>query len=288
MAIKQAIADNSLISVSEHATGQHGLMEGARSGLYSVLPARGSLIGLLALEDREPNGFSYRDVELLNGFIEPLALAIDNARWFSRLRTVGADEERTRIARDLHDRIGQSLAYVGFELDRLAKTCADGEEVGRSVERLSGDIRGVIGEVRDTLYDLRTDVNDDTGLVETLRVFADRVEQRTSLKINLSIESNDRLPILQEREMWRIAQEALVNIEKHAEASNVEVSWLCEGSDAVLTIIDDGKGFQVGADGRNDSYGILGMRERAASIGARFDVMSEPGEGSTVRCVLGV
>ena len=288
MALKQAIADNSLIEVSEHAAGQPGLMEGARSGLYSVLPARGSLIGLLALENREPNRFTYRDVELLNGFIEPLALAIDNARWFRRLRTVGANEERTRIARDLHDRIGQSLAYVAFELDRLGKTCAKGEEVGMSVERLRGDIRDVIGEVRDTLYDLRTDVNEDNGLAETLRVFADRVEQRTGLKIELRFESDDRLPLLQEREMWRIAQEAIVNIEKHAEAAHVEVSWLCEGSDAVLMIVDDGKGFCVGEDGRNDSFGIMGMRERAASIGARFDVMSEPGAGTTVRCVLGV
>ncbi|MER3453315.1 MAG: hypothetical protein C4344_06720, partial [Acidimicrobiia bacterium] len=68
--------------------------------------------------DRPPDG---RTVELFRGLLEPAALAIDNARWFARLRTIGADEERTRIARELHDRVGQSVAYVAFELDRIAK-----------------------------------------------------------------------------------------------------------------------------------------------------------------------
>ena len=68
-----------------------------------------------------PNRYGPKDVELLNGLVEPLGVAIDNARWFSRLRSIGADEERSRIARDLHDQIGQSLAYLGFELDRAVK-----------------------------------------------------------------------------------------------------------------------------------------------------------------------
>ena len=76
----------------------------------------------MSIEHADAHHFTGRDVELLAGFVEPAALAIDNARWFGRLRTVGADEERTRIARDLHDRIGQSLAYLAFELDRIVKT----------------------------------------------------------------------------------------------------------------------------------------------------------------------
>ena len=82
-------------------------------------PARGAIIGLLAIEHADVNHFTTATGELLEGFVEPVALALDNARWFARLRTVGADEERTRIARDLHDRIGQSLAYLAFELDRI-------------------------------------------------------------------------------------------------------------------------------------------------------------------------
>ena len=108
------------------AAGGPGTSPSSASGLYAVLPARGSIIGLLSIEHADSHHFTSRDVDLLAGFVEPAALAIDNARWFSRLRTVGADEERTRIARDLHDRIGQSLVYLAFELDRIVKNEATG------------------------------------------------------------------------------------------------------------------------------------------------------------------
>ncbi len=91
----------------------------SRSGLYAPLRARGALVGLVALEHHDPGHYGRRELQLLDGFIDSAALALDNARWFARLRGMGADEERTRIARDMHDRIGQSLAYVAFELDRM-------------------------------------------------------------------------------------------------------------------------------------------------------------------------
>src|SRR5258708_34995961 len=116
-------------------------------------------MGFLALEQREENHFARREVEMLTGFVEPVALAIDNARWFSRLRTVGADEERTRIARDLHDRVGQSLAFVAFELDRISRQVT-GDPVEAELRRLREDVGRVVTEVRDTLYDLRTDVSE--------------------------------------------------------------------------------------------------------------------------------
>ncbi|MEQ8842649.1 MAG: GAF domain-containing sensor histidine kinase [Acidimicrobiales bacterium] len=264
-----------------------GISPTSSSGIYTVLPARGSIIGLLAVESRQPNAFGRRDVELLNGFVEPVALAIDNARWFSRLRTVGADEERTRIARDLHDNIGQSLAYLAFELDRLVSKENKGEELGASLEQLRGDLRGVIGEVRDTLYDLRTDVSDQLEIGEVLEQFSARLMERTDLDIRVYADrSGNRLPLLQEREMWRIAQEALVNVERHAEARGVAVRWRCDGEAGALEIADDGKGFPAGKAGRLDSYGIMGMRERASSIGATLEVHSEEGRGTVVRCFL--
>lgn len=264
-----------------------GISPMSSSGIYTVLPARGSIIGLLAVESRQPNAFGRRDIELLNGFVEPVALAIDNARWFARLRTVGADEERTRIARDLHDNIGQSLAYLAFELDRLVSKNAKEEDLGGSLEQLRSDLRGVIGEVRDTLYDLRTDVSDQLEIGEVLEQFGARVMERTDLEIRVYADrSGPRLPLLQEREMWRIAQEAIVNVERHAEASGVAIRWRCDGEAAALEIADDGKGFPVGKAGRIDSYGIMGMRERASSIGATLELHTEEGRGTVVRCFL--
>lgn len=254
------------------------------SGLYAPLLARETVLGLIALEHRDSHHFKRRDEELLHGFMEPAALAIDNARWFSRLRTVGADEERTRIARDLHDRIGQSLAYLAFELDRIVKANGKGDDVTGHLDRLRSDVRGVIGEVRDTLYDLRTDVTDDKDLAHILGEFLDRVKARSNLDIRLDAQVNGRLPLLQEREVWRIAQEAVTNVERHAHASKVAVTWRCDGTRGVLIVADDGRGFPAGRSGRLDSYGIIGMRERAASVGAALEISSEVGVGTTVRC----
>lgn len=263
-----------------------GLSGSAGSGLYACLVARGSVNGIVVLEHGEAHHFSHRDAELLAGFVEPAALAIDNARWFARLRTVGADEERTRIARDLHDRIGQSLAYLAFELDRVVKTTGKDAALARSLDNLRGDVRGVIREVRDTLYDLRTDVSEAQSLPVILEGFLERVRERSGLHIGLRTQETGRLPILQEREMWRIAQEAITNVERHAEATHLTITWRCDGRRATLEVADDGVGFPPGHAGRLDSYGIIGMRERAASIGATLDVWSRPGRGTRVRCVV--
>ncbi len=86
--------------------------------------------------------------------------------------------------------------------------------------------------------------------------------------------------------MWRIAQEALTNVERHSGASHVRVLWRCNGESAALEVTDNGKGFPIGRAGRLDSYGILGMKERASSIGANLDVISQPDKGTRIRCSL--
>ena len=284
-----AMAENRLVEVSDFSEPNvgPGISPMSSSGIYTVLPARGAIIGLLAIESRRPGAFGTRDVELLNGFVEPVALAIDNARWFSRLRTVGADEERTRIARDLHDNIGQSLAYLAFELDRIVDRENTGEDLGSSLDQLRRDLRGVIGEVRDTLYDLRTDVSEGLEIGDVLEQFSARLAERTELDVRVYCDRGGaRLPILQEREMWRVAQEALVNVERHANAQAAAVRWRCDGESAALEVADDGQGFPEGRAGRLDSYGLMGMRERAASIGATLEIHSEEGRGTVVRCFL--
>ncbi|CAN5527384.1 hypothetical protein BH20ACT2_BH20ACT2_24510 [soil metagenome] len=285
--LRAAMLSAEVVHVADLAGEEGGGLAGdATSGLYAALPARGSLIGLVAIEHTGGQSFERRDVELLAGLVEPAALAIDNARWFARLRTVGADEERTRIARDLHDRIGQSLAYLAFELDRIVKADRRDDDVGEALEQLRDDVRGVVGEVRETLYDLRTDVSDDQDLPATLRGFLDRVRARSALEIDLQVEQTGRLALPQERELWRIAQEALANAERHADAYKVTVRWRCDGQDALLEVVDDGRGFRAGQAGRSDSYGLIGMRERAASIGAALEVVTEEAQGTVVRCRL--
>lgn len=285
--LKTAIAQNRLVDMADlTASNTVGLNEASNSGLYTTLTARGQIIGLLAIESTNVSNYDERTVQMLNGFVDPVALAVDNARWFGRLRTMGADEERTRIARDLHDRIGQSMAFLAFEVDRLIKHHSEGADIGSALDQLQSDVRNVIREIRDTLSDLRTDVSDVKGLQDTIADFAERLADRSGLEINVDIADSERLPIMQERELWRIAQEALVNVERHAEATTARIRWTADGDSSMLEIADDGKGFTIGESGRIDSYGLVGMRERAASVGASMEVTSSPGGGTAIRVLL--
>ncbi len=216
-----------------------------------------------------------------------MALAIDNARWFGRLRTVGADEERTRIARDLHDRIGQSLAYLAFELDRIVARDEQGEALGPSLEQLRDDVRSVIREVRDTLYDLRTDVSDSQDMAATLEAYIARVQDRSKLS---------RRAVLRPRARGsRSCRSARCGASPRRRSPTSSATPRppgpgCSGAatarSAALEITDNGQGFPIGKAGRLDSYGILGMRERASSIGATLELSSEVGRGTRVRCSL--
>ncbi|MDP1819655.1 MAG: histidine kinase [Acidimicrobiales bacterium] len=268
-------------------TGANGPGLDARSGagLYGVLTAREATIGLIVLEHSDRDHFTDRSLELLTGFVEPAALAIDNARLFGRLRSLGADEERSRIARDLHDRTGQSLAYLAFELDRITKRSREGAPITDALDALRGDVRTVIGEVRDTLYDLRTDVTEGDGLASTLRSFLDRVRERSNLEIDVHTEEPERLPLRRERELWHIAREAVTSVERKAEAKRLEVRWRCDGQSAELEVVDDGRVDADGAGGLS-SQSVASLRERAASIGATLAVVAQPGEGTRVRCSL--
>src|SRR5205085_8591347 len=140
----------------------------------------------------------------------------------------------------LHDRIGQSLAYLAFELDRIARR-TEAEPLHSDLHALRQDVRRVVGEVRETLYDLRTDVSDEQDLVSTLELFLDRVRQRAGIDVHFEHDATGRLALPQERELWRIAQEAVTNVERHAHARRLDVHWWCDGRAATLEVRDDGR-----------------------------------------------
>jgi len=267
-----------------------GVSPRSGSGVYAPLRARSRLVGLLAVERRVAGSLDQQDLALMDGVAEQVALALDNARWFSRLRRVGADEERNRIARDLHDRVGQSLAYLAFELDRISGKAGEQDattsDVAPDLERLRDDMRQVVSEVRETLYDLRTGVSEEHRLVDTLQGFLDRVRQRKGIDVTFTHDVTEPLSLPLQREFWRIAQEAITNAERHSGASRIDVSWSCDADRAVLEVSDDGRGLASTNAGRPDSYGILGMRERADAIGAALEFESAAGHGTTVRCRL--
>ncbi|HZJ26638.1 MAG TPA: GAF domain-containing sensor histidine kinase [Acidimicrobiia bacterium] len=259
-----------------------GFAPGTGSVLAAPLRARNTVVGLVEIEHREPNRFSADDAEMLIGMSGPLALAVDNAMWFGRLRTLGAEAERARIARDLHDRLAQSLAYVSFELERLAKTYVDDSDLDTDLDALHDVVRGVVVELRETLYQLRADVTDSLELEKVARAYLQRFQDRTGIACTLTARARGRrLPIQVEQEVWRILQEALTNVERHADARRVWVSWTTSADRASLEVRDDGRGFRPSTVD-DERYGLTGMRERAAAIGAQLSIDSQPDFGTRI------
>jgi signal transduction histidine kinase len=257
----------------------------ARSGMFIPLRARGRVVGIVAVEDTTRGRYGEDDLALLNGLAGPLALAVDNALWFLRLRRFGAEAERARIARDLHDRLAQSLAYIAFELERLAQRGAD--EDRKAMTELHEVVRGIVGELRETLYQLRAGVSEDADLDHVAAPYLARYEERTGVIVHWRSRVERHVPYQVEQELWRVLQEALTNIEHHAHATCCSIDYRVTADHVSLIIEDDGRGFDPsGISG--DHYGLIGMRERADALGAHLVVESTPGQGARVSVQLEV
>jgi len=256
-----------------------GLAPASGSGLYTSLRTRGKIVGLLGIENPNREQYGQRDMRLIEGLSEALALAIDTARSFGRLRSLATEEERTRIARDLHDRLGQYLTFISFELERIV---GQGGPRNPALEALHTDVKGAIDELRETLRQLRTGVSPEEPLAlvadQTLRRFT----ERTGILTEFRSSGQRSLEIPVENEMLRILQEALNNAAKHSQATNIMVTWNVDDDGGTLTIQDNGRGFDTSAKTREDSFGLAGMRERADVIEANIAIDSAPNRGTTI------
>ncbi|HXQ61326.1 MAG TPA: histidine kinase [Acidimicrobiales bacterium] len=261
---------------------EQGLSFRSRWGLYCPLRARDELVGMLAVEWHGAHHVTPADQRRIGDLARAAALALDNARWLERIHGLGVEQERSRLARELHDHIGQSVVYLGFEIDRLVEL-NHGRAVQADLISLRSDVRNLVEELRDALVDLRSDVSETQGVDNVLRSFLERVNRRNRLAVTLTAEADTRLPLTVEREFWRVAQEAVMNAERHAHASNVSVLWLCNADGALLEVADNGVGMSAGKAAGASSYGLLGMRERADSVGAQLDITSGPDRGTVVR-----
>jgi signal transduction histidine kinase len=261
--------------------GRRGLWAETRHGVYAPLVARDHLVALVALERIGGAGFEARDADVLTGLSEPLALAIDNGLWFDRLRSLGAEGERDRLARDLHDRFAQGLAYVNLELDRLSRH----PEPGPQLVELRQHVHELLGDVRETLRQLRSRVTPSAGLADLLAAELPRLAGRTAITARFNVApGTPRLPVAVEQELWRISQEALGNVERHSKATALDVTWTCDGRHGRLVVADDGAGFDPGGliTAAGGTSGMTSMRERANAIGARLLVDSNPGSGTWI------
>jgi signal transduction histidine kinase len=254
-----------------------GLDPRSRTAVYVGLRAGGRVVGLLAIERRRPVAFTVPALRLVHGIADSLSLGIENARWFRRLRSLGAEEERTRIARELHDRLAQSLVYLGYELDRLVKRRERDDELAR----LRDEVRMAVTELRETLVQLRSTVNAEHPLEVHVRQLAERFTRRTGVAVDLELRPVTPLPPRVDQEVLRILQEALNNVERHAGATRVVLGWSMDHGRVRFVVEDDGRGFDPDVTtARSDAFGLVGMSERADVIGARLRV-ERSGQGGT-------
>lgn len=262
-----------------------GLDAGSTSGLYAPILVRGSLAGLLAVERRREPAFTTENRDLIAEIGRHAGLAIDNARSFSRLRSLGAEEERERIARELHDRVGQSLAAVAFNIDRITASlpAEAGDALAPELEALSREVRAVNGEIREKLTELRDGPTANVDLIELLDGLLSLVETRSMMRVDFACTLDERLPELVEREIWRIACEAIRNAERHSGGTHLSVSLHGKPDATILEVADDGRGVEAHGPRRPDAYGLRGMHERAERIGGTLVVGSDPSWGTTVR-----
>ncbi len=211
---------------------------------------------------------------------------------FSRQLIEAQEEERRRIARELHDQIGQVLTAVQLNLQTIQGMCLT-PEASPYLKDTIDVVDEALRLVRDLSVDLRPPQLDDLGLVTALRWYVDRYAQRTGVRADVLVEladHDDRFSRDLETACFRIAQEALTNVVRHAQAKRVLVQLTRGRSDLLLTVKDDGVGFDLNAlrkrAPRAATLGLLGMQERAHAVGGTVEIDSTLSEGTEIRCRL--
>lgn len=203
------------------------------------------------------------------------------------LRLLEAQEmERRRIARELHDQIGQDLSVIKINLQTL-KRLPGSATLGSYIDETIRVVEGVLATARNLSLELRPSMLDDLGLAAALRWYLDRQAQRAGFALHFEAETaEERVPPAIETACFRLAQEAVTNVMRHARASRVDVELALDEEALRMRIVDDGEGFDVEAAraraARGESFGLLGMEERALLAGGRLEIISAPGQGTEV------
>ena len=259
---------------------------GARTGMWVPLLARDRVIGVLEIHDKEgPDArFSDDDLRMAETFAARAAVAVELSQRMARdsvRRVVEAQElERQRIARELHDETGQALTSILLGLKPIEESADDPTRA--ALAELRGHVVRALQDVRRLAVELRPAVLDDFGLVAALERLTDGFAEQSGVRIDFhSALGETRLSTEVETTLYRVVQEALTNIVKHAHAQNVSVSLARRESGVAAVIEDDGAGFDQRTV-REEGIGLLGMRERLALIDGRLGIESRPGAGTTI------
>jgi signal transduction histidine kinase len=270
-----------------HRSQARSYFGGEVSALVVPLVAGVRTVGLVTLEADVANAYPPPVVARVTALTRPAALRLEAALLFDEVRSLATNEERQRLAREIHDGVAQELVMVGYGIDNaLASLPEEAEQTAEELRALRGEVTRVITELRLSLFELRSEVDRHGGLAAAIAEYARTVGASARLRVHLSLdESTARLPSATEAELLRIAQEAITNARKHAGADNLWVTCEVDPPYAQIEVSDDGQGI---ADQRPDGrYGLAIMAERAERIRGRLEIRPRRPSGTTVAVVLG-
>jgi two-component system NarL family sensor kinase len=238
-------------------------------------------LGIMNLTGPERQMPGRRELRLLSTIASQVGIAIERARLADEGARLARAEERTRLAREIHDTLAQGLAGIALNIESaLNRLDTQPDQARARLERALSMARENLEEARGSVTDLRTSAAmAGKPLAEALGSLARTFTSDTGVPVVLRVDPGLDLPPRMEAELFRIAQEALANVRKHAHARGVDVRLGRRGRTVRLSVKDDGVG---GAAANARGHGLIGMRERARLLGGRLQVRSRPGEGTTI------
>jgi signal transduction histidine kinase len=256
-----------------------------RSELCVPIVTGGRVLGLLNLETEAVAAFTKEDVSVLHTAADILAGAIENARLYQRSQEAAVLEERNRLARELHDSVTQQLFSMTLTSQAArAQLEKNPPRAAAQLERLQETSAAALAEMRALIFQLRPPALSDQGLIPGLQQHIAALSRREGLRIELSASGDERMARGYEQALYRIVQEALNNVVKHAQATHVRVLLEFKPEQLHIRVIDNGQGFDPHAQhaGADRQFGLISMRERAAEIGGTMELQSAPGQGTEV------
>jgi two-component system NarL family sensor kinase len=263
-----------------------GLVDGTDGLRYHAsipLYAQEKKLGVMNVASPGWRSLSPEDLQLLYTIGDLLSIAVERAELFARSTRLGAVEERNRLAREIHDTLAQGLTATALQLESAdALLDAGSEKAHGPLRRALSLTRSNLEEARRSVLDLRASPLEGRPLSEALKALVERWEAETGIAARYGAVNGSRpLPPSVEAALYRICQEALTNVARHAGAERATVRLVATPDRVRLAVEDDGSGFDA-AGVPEDRHGIVGMRERAEVLGGTLEVRSEPGEGTRI------
>ncbi len=269
-----------------------GLVDGTGGLRYHAsipLYAQDKKLGVMNLASPGWRSLSPEDLQLLYTVGDLLSIAVERARLFARSARLGAVEERNRLAREIHDTLAQSLTATTLQLesaDALLDAGSSPEKAREPLLRALSLTQSNLEEARRSVLDLRAAPLEGRSLSRALRVLVERWEAETGTAARYrAINGGRPLPPRVEVALYRICQEALTNVARHAEAGRADVQLVATPSQIRLVVEDDGRGFDV-SNMPEDRHGLVGMNERAKMLGGRLEIRSNPGTGTRIEATV--